>query len=200
MPGLVTQVMRTEREIPNDKITLAQLNGIIKRYSKEDEDAVNCLPAMGSKPKFMVVSDCPSHSEESAKQFAAGRSFDYIQESLRQNKMKKGDAYWTGLLKRPKDNRQITAKEIKTYGPYLLEELELLKPQLILTLGSNSTRFFIPEMKSVMDQIGSTHYLPKLDATVIVGFNPAMIYHDANRQDDLNAIFEEIKGIISPPL
>jgi DNA polymerase-3 subunit alpha len=198
MPGLVTQVMRTDRMIPNDRITLAQIGGIIKGYSRKDEDAVNVLPVMGSKPSFMVVADCPSWSEEAAKKFAEGRSFEYIAAAMREAGLSKKDAYWTALLKVPKSGRQISQDEIKVYSPFLAMEIELLKPQLIVTLGSASSRYFVPDLRgSILEHTGATHYLPKIDATVLIGFNPAMIFHDPARGEDLAELFKTVKGIIS---
>lgn len=196
MPGLVTKVPRMDRKIPNDKFTKARLQGIINAYTAVDEEVVHVIPALGSRPKFMVVSDAPTTSEEAAKLFTKGRSFEYVSEALMTVGLTRNDAYWTGLLKKIKDDKVISPAEINTYSPFLKEEVEVLKPALIVTLGSASARHFIPDLKgSIMDHVGKTVFLPKLDATLIIGFNPAMIFHEANRIDDLINVFQVAKTI-----
>ena len=197
MPGLVTRVLRVDEKIPQDKHTKARIIGLVKNYSEADEHAVHCSPGIGKRAAFMAVADCPNHSEENEKMFAKGRSFDYCREALAGAGLSVHDGYWTGLLKRIKDDRIISPDEIKTYSPFLDQEVELLKPQLIITLGSNAMRHFIPELKGgIMDHVGSTHFLPKLDATVLIGFNPGMIYHDRDKMNDLEEVFKKAAEII----
>lgn len=197
MPGLVTRVPRLDREIPQDKFTVARLAAIKAAVDAVDPELVHVEPAMGKKAKFMVVSDAPSTSEEAEKMFTKGRSFEYLSEALITNKMSKGSAYWTGLLKKIKDDKIISPAEINAYAPFLKDEIELLKPPLIVTLGSASARYFIPDLKgSIMDHVGKTVFLPKLDATLVIGFNPAMIYHEPSRMDDLIRVFAVAKEIV----
>lgn len=197
MPGLVSQVLVADRQIPRDKFTNAALRRIMKEVYQVDEDAVHALPAIGKKPKFMVVADCPSWSEEAAKRFASGKSFNFMSEALAEVDMSKADAYWTGLLKTPKADKLITPEEIKRYGPFLTREIELLKPPVILTLGSTSARFFLPDLKgSVLDNAGSVHYLPKLDTTLVIGFNPSMIFHEPSRKDTLIEVLLTVSALI----
>lgn len=197
MPGLVTRVLRVDEKIPQDKHTRARIVGICKRVDDVDPHAVHCAPGIGKRAKFMAVADCPSWSEENDKMFTKGKSFDFMREAMAEAGLSVHDGYWTGLLKRVKDDKVISPDEIKTYGPFLNEEVELLKPQLIIPLGSASARHFIPDLKgSIMDHIGSTRFLPKLDATVLIGFNPAMIFHDRNRMDDLITVMQKAAEIV----
>lgn len=197
MPGLVTRVPRLDRGIPNDKFTMARLAAITATVEAVDPELVHIDGYFGNKAKFMVVSDAPSASEEAEKKFTKGRSFEYLNEALMTNKLSRNSAYWTGLLKKIKDDKIISPAEINTYAPFLKEEIELLKPPLIVTLGSASARYFIPDLKgSIMDHVGKTVFLPKLDATLVIGFNPAMIYHEPSRMDDLIRVFAVAKEIV----
>lgn len=197
MPGLVTRIPRMDRKIPNDKFTVARLQGIYNGYVATDEYAAHVKMILGKSAQFMVVADAPSSSEEAGAAFTAGRSFEYLSEALMTNKMSRSNAYWTGLLKRVKDDKIISPDEINMYAPFLAQEIELLKPPLIITLGSASARYFIPDLKgSIMDQVGKTVFLPKLDATLLIGFNPSMIFFEPSRIDQLIEVFAKAKEII----
>lgn len=200
MPGLTTKIMKTSRLIQpdGDSHTKAVMVSIIKAIDAVDTEAVHSRPCYGKKAKFMVVADCPNWSEEAEKQFTAGKTFSIMSEVLYEAGLKRSDGYWTGLLKRPKADKLITADEIKTYAPFLHQEIDLLKPPLIITLGGSSARFFVPDLKgSINDHVGKAVFLPKLDATLLIGFNPAQIFHDPAKKEQLVAVFKGVREICS---
>lgn len=197
MPGVMTSYVPLDRVLPRDEPTRAKLRDVVKRYSAEDEDAVHINPNFGKRAKFMVVADAPTMSEESSKHFVVGRGAENIDYALSEAGLKKSDGYWTGLLKRTKEDKLISTDEIKTYLPYLLEEIDILKPPLIITLGSQSSRQLIPDLKdNILDHTGRHIYSKSLDATVLIGFNPGMIHFDESKMDILINLFKTAKDII----
>jgi DNA polymerase-3 subunit alpha len=197
MPGLVTRIPRLDRNLPGDKLTRARHAAIVTSCEAVDPDIVHVEAYYPKAPAFMVVSDAPTTSEEAEKMFSKGRSFEYLNEALMMNKLSRHSAYWTGLLKKIKDDKIISPAEINTYAPFLAQEIDLLKPPLIVTLGSAAARYFIPDLKgSIMDHVGKTVFLKNLDATLVIGFNPAMIHFEPSRMDDLARVFAVAKEII----
>lgn len=210
LPGLMTGVIVADRDIPRDNVTLARLLEIINDMEavnrlpsgelKPQEDQVfQCKPLMGRKARMMVVQDSPNRSEEFARKFTEGDSFSFSSAALLANDMTRNDAYWTGLVKKRKEGRSLTTAEIKHYTPILEREIELLKPPLILTLGSAAARHFIPDLKGpIDDHVGRVFWDEKLDAMILIGFNPQSIYHDPDKLDALFHVFELAKSIIRP--
>jgi len=85
---------------------------------------------------------------------AAGRFLDEMLDSI---ELKRKDVYITNIVKyRPPDNRDPLPSEIKTFLPYLLKQLEIIKPKLIVTLGRFSMNVFLPKLK-----ISQVHGQPK---------------------------------------
>lgn len=191
MPGLISRKLAIKERIAVSKTDAAALKALITDYQAIDPDISHPKPAFGKKARFMAIVDCPSGSEEQAGKFAAGRSFEYTRQALSDAGLDIQHGYWTGLLKKIKDGSQPSPNEIRTYSPFLQKEIELLKPKLIITLGSASAKFLLPDLKgSVIDHANTAHYLKKLDCTVLVGFNPSMIYFDPGKADLLTKIFE----------
>lgn len=198
MPGLVSRRLQVKEKLPADKETLLALKKVIEDYLAIDEEVAHVKPTIGRKARFMVVADCPTSSEEAAAKFAEGRSFDYLRMALNEAELDVHHGYWTGLLKRVKEGKQPSPDEIRTYAPFLTREVELMKPKLIITLGSSAVRHFIPDLKgNVLDHAGNAVYLKKLDATILIGFNPAMIYFEPTRQETLNQIFATAATMIA---
>lgn len=191
IPGLISRKLAIKERIAVSKTDALVLKKLIEDYTAIDPDITHVKPAFGKKARFMAISDCPSGSEEQAGKFAAGRSFEYTRQALADAGLDVQHGYWTGLLKKIKDGSQPSPTEIRTYSPFLTQEIALLKPKLIITLGSASAKFLLPDLKgSVVDHANTAHYVKKLDCTVLVGFNPAMVYFDPGKADLLVKVFE----------
>ena len=61
--------------------------------------------------------------------------------------MERGDVYITNIVKyRPPDNRDPLPEEKKAFWPYLLRQLEIISPKVIITIGRHSGSYFIPDL------------------------------------------------------
>ncbi len=197
LPGLMTGVIVADRVLPRDEFTVAKIDEIRKDVNAVDEELSHAAAAVGNRAKFMVVSDCPTQDEERAKRFTEGQSFQFVAAALKVAELSKGDAYWTALVKKRKVGKSLTPSEIKTYQKFLDREVELLKPPVILTLGSAAARYFVPDLKGdMMDHVGRTFYSEKMDAMIVIGFNPMMIHFDNDKFDILAECFELVRTMI----
>lgn len=193
IPGLITDTVPVHRSINSDKSTLARLNELFDRM-REDvaDDAVPVSAGRGRRMRLMVIQDCPSPSEERAGKMALGDGFGWerIKDALDAAGVSTNDVYWTSLVKRPKEGKQVSPSEIARYAPYLEQEIDLLRPPAIVLLGSATVRHFIKDFKGkASEEAGKVIYNAALDLNMIVGFNPGEIYHDEAKQTALNEVF-----------
>jgi len=193
IPGLITDIVPVHRDMERDKFAKAKLGALVSEYrASHAEDGTPVKPALGRDARFMVIFDCPSAPEERKGQMTMGDGFSWQAtcEALHEAGLSTKDAYWTALIKRPKEGKQVSPEEIKTYAPYLHREIEILKPPVIVMLGSATVRHFIPDFKGkASDAAGKVIYSEKLDANLIVGFSPGEVYHDPDKQIPLNEVF-----------
>lgn len=76
---------------------------------------------------------------------AAGKLLDAM---LAEIGFDRGDVYITNIVKyRPPGNRDPAPAEITAWLPYLHQQLDIIKPKLVVTLGRFSTNIFLPEVK-----------------------------------------------------
>jgi hypothetical protein len=75
--------------------------------------------------------------------------------------------------------------------------MEILKPPIVVLLGNSTIRELAPEVKPGMENAGRVIYKPDIDASMVIGFNPAAITFDGGKQDVLNEIFGRVKEMIS---
>lgn len=197
VPGLVEANVPVNRTMDVDSFTKVALGKIVETYrDKHADDGMPVKPALGKNAKFMVIFDAPSRSEEREGRMAWGESFGNVAEALYQAGFKINDGYWTALIKRPKAGKQVSPDEITTYGVYLKQEIETLKPPVIVLMGSTTVRHFLPDFKGkASDSAGKVVYSKDLDANLIIGFSPGEIYHDSSKQTAMNEVFGVVASL-----
>ncbi len=112
---------------------------------------------------------------------AAGKELDKL---LRSINLTLDDVYIANILKyRPPENRDPNVEEIYRHTPYLIDQIKIIKPKIICTLGNYSTKFVlaqfnIPNMKKI---VGITELHGKVNPISIDGMDFMVIplYHPA---------------------
>ena len=107
---------------------------------------------------LVVIGEAPGADENrQGKPFvgAAGKLLTKILEAIN---FSRDDVYICNILKsRPPGNRRPERTEVETCIPYLYKQLDLIKPQFILTLGLTAAKALIGTTKAMKDLRGSVH-------------------------------------------
>jgi uracil-DNA glycosylase len=98
--------------------------------------------------KIMVVGQNPGVEEDETGRPFVGRAGKYLTKVLLENGLKREDLYITNIVKHlsPK-NRAPYSDEITDCLPYLIEQIEIVKPKKILLLGITARQ--TPRLKSI---------------------------------------------------
>src|SRR3989338_752510 len=110
--------------------------------------------------KIMFVGEAPGVQEAKTGRPFCGAAGRVLDELLAGVKIARHDIYITNIVKdRPPGNRDPEPKEIAAYAPYLLRQIEIIKPQIIVTLGRFSTAFIMREfgLSDKLAPIGKIH-------------------------------------------
>lgn len=93
---------------------------------------------------IVFIGEAPGKNEaEKARPFcgASGRVLDEMLDSI---KLDRKDVYVTNIVKdRPPDNRDPSPEEIRLYSPFLDEQLNIIQPSVIATLGRFSMKYIL---------------------------------------------------------
>jgi DNA polymerase len=123
---------------------------------------------------FMVVGEAPGATEdETGKPFvgAAGKLLTQILEAI---KLGREDVFICNVLKhRPPGNRNPEPGEVRACSPYLIRQIELVKPKVILALGTFSAQTLLDckiPIGKLRGQIHQYHGVP-----VVVTYHPAAL-------------------------
>jgi DNA polymerase len=89
----------------------------------------------------MVVGQNPGREEDARGRAFIGDSGRLLDILLEEVGLHRGDLYVTNAVKGyTRDNREPTLKEIKGCRPFLLEEVQQVRPRIILALGNVALR------------------------------------------------------------
>lgn len=195
LPGLVVGNVRADRAIVIDGHIKEQLT---KLYLELRDQGAIVLPRFGKKPKLMVVFEAPTFHDEKAGKLMETDSAQFVKDALKAAGLSMADCYCTTYLKRPKEGKAPSNDEVLFSKPFFERELELVKPAAIVALGSFVVRQLLPDEKGgIMDMNGKVVYDKKLDASVVVGISPGMLYHDPGKQPMLDDAFSRAAELFS---
>ncbi|WP_323016357.1 DNA polymerase III subunit alpha [Castellaniella sp.] len=188
MPGFTVEVVKAERGLSAGRAQQIQILEIAGQCRICDKCSLSGVPhptpVMGKNPRFMMVFDSPNWQEGNAGKMMTGDVADAIKAALKDEGISPNDGYYTSLVKgvKPKGQKALTTEQINGCSEYLKREIEVLKPAVIVAMGSNAIRYFSPSIKGgVGDLVGKTIFDPSLDASIIFGFNPASIFFDPGK-------------------
>jgi len=144
--------------------------------------------------EIMFVGEGPGFNEDQQGRPFVGAAGKFLEEMLASIGMKRSDVYITNVLKcRPPNNRDPLPNEIEACRKYLLRQIELINPTLIVTLGRFSLAWFFPR-----DSIGKVHgSLRRLaDRHFYHLYHPAAALHAGNLRQTIKEDFSRIPAAL----
>lgn len=110
---------------------------------------INPVPGEGDpEADIMFVGEAPGAQEDRLGRPFVGASGKFLVEMLENIGLRREDVFITSILKyRPPGNRDPKPDEIQASLPYLLEQIEVIDPRLVVFLGRYSMNIFFPELK-----------------------------------------------------
>ncbi|MDR3559170.1 MAG: uracil-DNA glycosylase [Candidatus Pacebacteria bacterium] len=109
----------------------------------------NVVPGEGSaEAEVMFIGEGPGQKEDELGRPFVGAAGKFLDEMLEAIKLKREDVYIANVVKcRPPGNRDPLPEEAAACWPWLLEQIKIIQPKLIVTLGRHSMERFLPNQK-----------------------------------------------------
>jgi len=135
--------------------------------------------------ELMIVGDTPSNSDDSSGKIFTGRTGDTLTKMIENVLgLKRSDVYITNILKcRALDSESSSPMDVHTCHPYLLKEIELVKPKLILTFGEMAYKYLTGDNSPLADIRGTIH--EKEDYKVIPTYHPSYLLRNPSAKKDV---------------
>jgi uracil-DNA glycosylase len=101
----------------------------------------------------LFVGEAPGSNEDKLGRPFVGRSGKLLDKFIERIGWKRKEVYITNIVKRrPPLNRDPLPEEIEAYTPYLIRQIEIISPKVIVPLGRFAMNHFLPTAKISLDQ------------------------------------------------
>lgn len=95
--------------------------------------------------EIVFIGEAPGKNEDLQGEPFVGAAGKFLNEMLEMLDLSRNDVYITNIVKyRPPNNRDPLPAEKQAFLPYLYEQLKIIEPKLIVTLGRHSMDVLLP--------------------------------------------------------
>lgn len=202
MGGLIIDAVKADRQTDaGDPFLRTKIIDVIRDYRRCDACELKCKnhPSIRMKNtvKFMVVSDCPNWEEEKKENLLEGKVGALIKNAIKEAGLSVAHGYYTTLVKAVKEGKFLEPTQIAACSQFLNREIEIIKPPIIVALGSSTIKYFIPGHKGGVAGLAGTSVFNKdVDANIVCGLNPAQILFNEDKMEELVNTFKAVAEIL----
>ena len=152
--------------------------------------------------KVMFIGEAPGRNEAKTGRPFCGAAGKILDELLLHIKLPRDEVYITNIVKdRPPENRDPLPDEIKIYGPFLDQQINIIQPKIIGTLGRYSMQYIMEQfgLHDVLLPISKMHgkfFMAKAaygDIVIVPLYHPAVAIYNASTKDTLKEDFKMIR-------
>jgi DNA polymerase len=140
---------------------------------------------------LMFVGEAPGHDEDVQGEPFVGRAGQLLTRIIEAIGLKREEVYIANLIKcRPPENRNPEPDEVDTCEPFLLRQVETIRPKVIVALGTFAARALLKTQEPISRLRGRifTYGHAKLVPT----FHPAFLLRSPDRKRD---VWEDMKKV-----
>jgi uracil-DNA glycosylase len=126
---------------------------------------------------WMVIGEAPGAEEDRRGEPFVGRAGQLLDAMLQAIGLNRGtNVYIANVLKsRPPGNRDPKPEEVAACLPYLMRQIELLQPRLMLAVGRIAAQNLLSTDLSLGRLRGTVHHFGELNTPLIVTYHPAYL-------------------------
>jgi uracil-DNA glycosylase family 4 len=143
--------------------------------------------------RVVFVGEAPGESEDRKGKPFVGRAGQLLTDIIVKGmKMRREDVYICNVIKcRPPENRNPAPDEVAQCEPYLIRQLELIRPQMIVALGGVAAQCLLKTTEAVGRLRGRWHEYQGIPLRVT--YHPAYLLRNP---DDKKKTWEDVKAVL----
>jgi len=163
------------------------------------EQANNVVMGEGSVDSdVMFIGEAPGKKEDETGLPFIGASGKFLDQMLLAAGMDRSEVFITSIVKyRPPNNRDPSKAEKAEFLPYLLRQIDVIQPKVIVPLGRHGMEFFLPGVT-----IGDIHGQPQQidlqgrNITIMPLYHPAAALYNARLRQTLIDDFMKVPMLL----
>lgn len=147
---------------------------------------------------LMIIGNAPTELDEQQGHVFSGQAGKLLTAMLKAMGYQRNDVYISNIVKcKTVENNEPSDEQAASCEPYLLRQISLLKPKLILALGNAAAQQLL-KSKSTMTRLrGQLHYVDGITAPILVSYHPTYLLAAPNEKrkawEDLQLAMKELE-------
>lgn len=144
---------------------------------------------------IMFVGEAPGANEDVKGEPFVGAAGRILNDLLQSASLSRDDIYIANVIKcRPPENRDPELDEVETCKPFLLQQIQLIRPKLVCTLGNWATQTLLERKVGITKVKAQAFYMK--DFVLFPLLHPAAALHQGGLLDTLKADFKKLKEFL----
>lgn len=125
---------------------------------------------------LMVIGEAPGFHEDQQGEPFVGDAGQLLTKMLKAINLAREEVYIANVLKcRPPNNRDPLPQEVATCTPFLVEQINTIKPKLLLAVGRIAAHYLLQTKASLESLRGKIHHPALCNTPLIVTYHPAYL-------------------------
>ncbi|HUO34186.1 MAG TPA: uracil-DNA glycosylase [Candidatus Acidoferrum sp.] len=156
----------------------------------------NIVFGVGSPTAQLVfVGEGPGHDEDMQGEPFVGRAGKLLTQMIEAMGLKREDVYICNVVKcRPPENRLPERDEIATCSPFLLRQLEVIRPKVICCLGACSAQTLLATNQGISKFRGE--WFDFRGAKLIATYHPAYLLRNPNAKGEVWKDLQKVMAVL----
>lgn len=126
--------------------------------------------------KLMLIGEAPGFNEDEQGEPFVGRAGQLLNMMLGAIQLNRSQVYIANILKcRPPNNRDPDTNEVASCTPFLNQQIELIKPQLLVAVGRISAHYLLQTKSSLESLRNKLHHYGENRIPLIATYHPAYL-------------------------
>lgn len=144
---------------------------------------------------IMFVGEAPGANEDLKGEPFVGAAGKILNDLLQSANLSRDDIYIANVIKcRPPENRDPELDEVETCKPFLLQQIQLIRPKLVCTLGNWATQTLLERKVGITKVKAQAFYMKNFVLFPLL--HPAAALHQGGLLDTLKADFKKLKEFL----
>ncbi|MCX8159667.1 MAG: uracil-DNA glycosylase [Candidatus Saccharicenans sp.] len=154
------------------------------------------VPGEGNRQaRLMFVGEAPGRDEDLQGRPFVGRAGQLLTRIIQAMGFSREEVYIANVIKcRPPENRTPRPDEVKACSPYLLRQIDLIRPKVIVALGKVATDFLLQSPKSMSELRGNFGEFQGIP--VMPTFHPSYLVRNEGNKEIKKMVWEDMKKVL----
>ena len=147
------------------------------------------------KARLMFVGEGPGRDEDLSGEPFVGRAGKLLTDMIKAMGLQREDVYIANIVKcRPPENRQPEHDEVEACSPFLMRQIDVIRPQVICTLGNTPTQTLLQTTQGISKFRGQ--WFDFRDTKLLPTYHPAYLLRNPAAKADVWKDLQKVMAVL----